>query len=312
MAIKRPAELDFSDKKFSMIIAAAPGTGKTTLALSAPNPILVDFDRGISRVQACHRKLTDVVDTYEELLKDMESKEFQECETVILDTGGSFVTYLQDYVMRKDPSIYKQKSSNSVSLKGFGAVKTEFVSFTNRLKDVLKKNVIYIFHTQEEKAKDGSIVQRLLCEGAVRNIVWQPCDLGAYMQIVNGKRQLCFSPTEEYFAKGCHGINGIIEVPDLDKDSKNDFLTRLFESAKRNIIEESKIFDGEKEKYEAAMERAKEIIEKIVDKDTANQAKALYQQIEHALTSKKESGVLFQAKVKELGLTYNKEAEQYA
>ena len=36
MAIKKPAELDFSNKKFMCIISGQPGLGKTTLALSAP------------------------------------------------------------------------------------------------------------------------------------------------------------------------------------------------------------------------------------------------------------------------------------
>lgn len=33
MAIKRPEELDFSEKTFTLIISGSPGIGKTTLAL---------------------------------------------------------------------------------------------------------------------------------------------------------------------------------------------------------------------------------------------------------------------------------------
>lgn len=54
--IKKPNEMTFTDKKFSMILYGAPGVGKTTLALSAPDPILIDFDRGVSRVKAYHRE----------------------------------------------------------------------------------------------------------------------------------------------------------------------------------------------------------------------------------------------------------------
>lgn len=63
--IKQPNELTFNDKKFSMILYGSPGVGKTTLALFAPNPILIDFDRGVSRVKSYHRKLTIVCSTYE-------------------------------------------------------------------------------------------------------------------------------------------------------------------------------------------------------------------------------------------------------
>ena len=53
--IVKPENMNFSDKTFSMIIYGSPGVGKTTLALSAPDPILLDFDRGVSRVRAEHR-----------------------------------------------------------------------------------------------------------------------------------------------------------------------------------------------------------------------------------------------------------------
>ena len=101
--IKQPTEMTFNDKKFSMIIYGSPGLGKTTLALSAPDPILIDFDRGISRVKAYHRKPTIVCATYEEVLDDIQLPEVRDCQTLIIDTGGSFVTYLQDWAMRKYP-----------------------------------------------------------------------------------------------------------------------------------------------------------------------------------------------------------------
>ena len=94
--ILRPNEMDFSDKNFSMIISGSPGIGKTTLALSAPDPVLIDFDKGISRVRAQHRKTAIVCDTYEEVLKDLDSPEVRQARTLVLDTGGAFITYLQD------------------------------------------------------------------------------------------------------------------------------------------------------------------------------------------------------------------------
>ena len=48
MAVYMPNEMDFQGKNFSMIISGSPGIGKTTLALSAPDPVLVDFDEGVS------------------------------------------------------------------------------------------------------------------------------------------------------------------------------------------------------------------------------------------------------------------------
>lgn len=304
--IKLPKEMTFEDKKFSMIIYGPPGVGKTTLALSAPDPILIDFDGGISRVKAQHRQLTIVCDTYEEVLKDLESPEVANCQTIIIDTGGSFVTYLQDWAMRINP-INKQKNG-AISLKGFGAVKSEFIRFTSHLKDILKKNVIYVFHSQEQADKDGNPQQRLMCEGAARNIVWTPCDFGGYLQMINADRVICFSPEQEFFAKGCHGITGRYPIPKLGVNDKNDFLTKLFEQAKSNIAAESEMFAPQKEQYEKAIADAQDIIEGVVDAESANKAVDLLLKLDHALTSKRESSAMLRDKADELGLKFVKGA----
>lgn len=80
-------------------------------------------------------------DTYEDVLKDMASPEVASCQTIIVDTGGSFVSFLQDWAMRTNPAVNKQKNG-AISLKGFGAVKSEFNRFTSHVKDVMNKNVI--------------------------------------------------------------------------------------------------------------------------------------------------------------------------
>lgn len=309
MAIYTPDQMDFSNKKFSMIISGSPGIGKTTLALSAPDPILIDFDKGISRVKAQHRKMTIMADTYEEILKDMESPQVQSAQTVVIDTGGSFVTYLQDWAKRSNPTLNCQRNG-ALSQKGFGTVKAEFCRFTNQLQYVMNKNIIYVFHTVEEK--DGDVTKhRLLCEGSARNIVWQPCDLGCFFQIVGGKRVAGFTPTEQYFAKGCFGIKDIQVVPELDDEIPNDFITKLFERAKQNIAAEASVFQDEREKYETAMKAAREIIDSVVDADSALAAGKAVKGIPHCLTSEKESKAMLARKIKKMGLKWDKEAGQY-
>lgn len=309
MAILQPAEMDFSNQKFSMIISGSPGIGKTTLALSAPDPVLIDFDKGVARVRAAHRKTTIEADTYEEVLKDLESPQVRACQTIVIDTGGSFVTYLQDWAMRDNPSLNRQKNG-AISLKGFGAVKAEFVRFTNWLKYTLNKNIIYVFHTVEQR--DGDVTrQRLLCEGAARDIVWQPCDLGCFMQMVGEDRLVGFTPTEQYFAKGCYGVQGLLKLPRLDDGVPNDFLSRLFERARENIRQEAEAHRGEQEAYEAAMEQARELIEGIYDPATALETAHQLKKLSHHLTSEREAKALLAAKIKALGMRWDREVGAY-
>lgn len=103
-------------------------------------------------------------------------------ETVVIDTGGNLVTYLKDWAMRVKGAVDKRGEFNS--LKGFGLVKQEVSSFLEYITKVLQKNLVIVFHSQEEKDKDGSITQRITCEGSFRNTVWTPCDFGGYCQVI--------------------------------------------------------------------------------------------------------------------------------
>jgi len=301
--------MDFSGKKFSMIISGSPGMGKTTMALSAPNPIIIDFDKGISRVKAQHRKPTIMCVNYEDVLADLNDPEIKKFETIIVDTGGSFITFLQDWAMRDNPGVNRQKNG-SISLKGFGAVKAEFVRFTSQLQYTFNKNIIYIFHTVEQKDKDTT-KQRLLFEGAARDIVWQPCDIGCFLQIIGDDRVAGFSPTEEYFAKGCFGVSGMRKLPRLGDNVPNDFLTNLFAEMQQCIAEENKVYEAEKKNYNKAIEAGKKIVAKIKDAETANLVAKEIEEVAHALTSRKEIGAMARARVTELGLKWNKEKKAY-
>ena len=305
--IVTPENMSFGNKKFSMILYGSPGVGKTTLALSAPDPVLIDFDRGMSRVKSQHRKPAIFCSTYEEVLRDLDSPDMKSFQTVVVDTGGSFITFLQDWAMRSDPKVNRQKNG-AISLKGFGAVKQEFIRFTNYVKDTLDKNLIYVFHSQEQSDKDGNATQRLMCEGAAKNIVWTPCDFGGYVQMIGNQRVICFTPDQEYFAKGCHGIVGQIPVPELGPTDENNFITRIFEQAKANIAAESEAYAPIKEQYDRVMETVRQMLATVKDAESANQVSADIQSLAHASTSKTESSKMLKEAAAKLGLVYSKSA----
>ena len=305
--IVTPENMSFDNKKFSMILYGSPGVGKTTLALSAPDPVLIDFDRGMSRVKSQHRKPAIFCSTYEEVLRDLNSPDMKNFQTVVVDTGGSFITFLQDWAMRSDPKVNRQKNG-AISLKGFGAVKQEFIRFTNYVKDTLDKNLIYVFHSQEQSDKDGNATQRLMCEGAAKNIVWTPCDFGGYVQMIGNQRVICFTPDQEYFAKGCHGIVGQIPVPELGPTTPNDFITKIFEQAKANIAAESEAYAPIKEQYDRVMETVRQMLATVKDAESANQVSADIQSLAHASTSKTESSKMLKETAAKLGLVYSKSA----
>lgn len=303
--IVKPENMNFKDKKFSMIIYGPPGVGKTTLALSAPTPLLLDFDRGVSRVRAAHRCDTSFCANYREVLADINSQEIHNYETIIIDTGGSFVTFLKNWARTDKKAVVK--SGEFDTRRGFGYVKAEFASFTEDIKTRLNMNVIYIFHSAEEKDKDGNPIQRLVCEGSVRNSVWTPCDFGGYLQMIGTQRMICFTPEQEYFAKGCHGIQGRIPVPTLGPNDPNNFISRLFDTAKANIAAENEELAPIREQYEEIMSMVRQLIDAIVDAESANIALAEIPSLDHVLTSKKEASAMLKAKAESVGLKYTPE-----
>lgn len=306
--IRKPNEVALTTKKIRLLIAGFPGIGKTTLALSSPKPLHIDVDRGVDRVQARNRKDFIQPETYEELLEDLKS-DLSDYETLVFDTGGKLLDLMKPFVIRQD-SKNGQKDGQTLSIKGYGAVGKEFQRLMDYAFYTLNKNVVVIFHAKEDK--DGEATKlRILVEGSTKDNVWQPMDLGGFMEISNNKRTIGFSNCERYFAKGTHGINGIIDLPSLEDSSiPNDFLTRLFEQVNQNILDEQKYFDEQNAEYEKVMNETVSIIESMT-LDNIDEVVEKMKTINHILTSEKELKHKFKEKVNELNLVWNKETKKY-
>ena len=174
----------------------------------------------------------------------------------------------------------------------------------------LQKNIVIVFHATEEKDGDNTRL-RIKVEGQTKNNVWEPMDLGGFVEIYGNDRTIGFSNCERYFAKGTRGISGIRKIPALGPTSPNDFLTKLFAEYNAKATAEVEQNAVDQAAYEAAMVEGTAIIAGIVDADTANAAMPKYQAIKHALTSNKELGVLWNKKVKECGLFYDRVLKKY-
>ena len=303
MSIKKPEEMNFDNKKFTMIISGSPGLGKTTLALSAPNPILFDLDRGISRVSAEHRCLTSEAETYSEVLEDMQSDEYKAAESIIIDTGGSLVQLMQPWAKEQDSKAARDGRAM------FGVIKREFDRLTWQIRRD-NKNCIIVFHTTEVQKCDV-ITTRLSCEGSAKDIVWTPADFGCHVFIRGNKRMMGFTPTEEYFAKGCFGVNGLWEIPDLTGGKANTALADIFNLARKNIAESAEKYGANKKIYDELMQEGRKIIDNIRDAQDATNAVNELQGFENALTAKEELGKLLRDKIKDLGLRWSKEKKCY-
>lgn len=305
MAIVKPEQMDFSKKNLVMIISGLPGVGKTTLALSAPDVVLVDADEGLARVKPEHRRDASICKTYEELLEDVAGFEGR-YKTVVIDTGGALIDMMKDWAMRTEPTA--SKKSGGFSQQGYGFIKTEFLRLSADLRR--KFNVVFLFHASKDRQNDG-VFYDIVCEGSAKTMVWQPADLGAYMHIISGERYLGFTPTSEYNAKSAYGVKGLIKVPELKAGDPNDFLEKLFKQVKANIQAEDAGLKPQQAAYEAAMKQARALIARINGAEDIPVAAEAVKALHHALTSLKESQAMMKARIAEIGLKWDKEKKTY-
>ena len=310
MAIVKPENMNFSNKNIIMIISGLPGTGKTTLACSAPDVLLIDADEGMARVNPAHRRDTSVCKTFDEVRADIQAAKGH-YKTIVVDTGGALVDMMKQHVV-DHPSDYKGGSKNSggISLQGFGYVKQLFLDFSADLRRNF--NVVYIFHENMTKAgDDGGTFYELVCEGSARTLIWTPCDIGGHVFIQNGQRYIGFTPTEQYSAKSAYGIKGIVAIPELKEGDPNDFLTKLFAKVRANLDAETAALSEDQKEYEENMEAIKRICESINEPSVVSDAMAAFKSLPHVLTSEKEGQDMIKKRLKELGIVWNKEAKAY-
>lgn len=306
--IRNPNDIHDGEKKIRMLIAGYPGIGKSTLALSAPNPLHIDVDFGIDRIEPRYRKAYIQPSSYDEILEDLIPENVKDFDTLVFDTGGKLISLMSLWAIKKDLK-YGQRDG-SLSLKGYGFVGKEFVRLMDYCFYELQKNIVIVFHATEEKDGDNTRL-RIKVEGQTKNNVWEPMDLGGFVEMYGNDRTIGFSNCERYFAKGTRGISGVRKIPALTPTSPNDFLTKLFAQYNAISAEELAKNAADQEAYEAAMAEGRAVVEAITDADTANAAMPKIKAIKHSLTSEKEVGVLFNAKIKACGLFYDKVLKKY-
>ena len=276
--IVKPENMDFSNKNIIMIISGLPGVGKTTLALSAPDVVLIDADEGLSRVKPEHRKDSSMVKTYEELLADIKSFEGR-YKTVAIDTCGALIDLMKDWAMRTEPSASK-KSGGSCSMPP--RIGRETRCFTT------------LYARGPQKRWSGSLLILAL----------------TFISLI-GERYMGFTPTMNYNAKSAYGIKGLVKVPELADGQPNDFLLRLFAQVKSNIAAEHAALQPQQEQYDKTMLEGRAVIETIQNPEDVPEATKAIKGLSHALTSERELKATLMERIKELGIAYNKETKAY-
>ena len=305
--IKKPNELTVKST-LSALIYGQPGMGKTTLALSAPHPLLLDFDGGIHRVNAAHRVDTVQITKWEEVDEVLTSGEIGEYKTIVIDTAGKMLSFMDKYIMQNNPKM--KKADGTLSLQGYGVRKNMFINFVNQV-TLMGKSVIFVAHEREEKNGDEKQIRPEIGGSSAGDLI-KELDLVGYMEAIGKKRTISFNPCEKFYGKNTCNLPERMEIPVIidaqgNPNGKNDFMTKVIEAYSSYQAKQTELSN----EYEDLLEVIKAQVECVTDMDTANEVMNSIAGMQHIFDSKLQAGMLLNKRCKGLGLKFDKIKKQY-
>lgn len=305
--IKKPNELVVKTN-LSALIYGQPGMGKTTLALSAPHPLLLDFDGGIHRVNAAHRVDTVQISKWEEVDEVMQSPEIADYATFVIDTAGKMLSFMDKYIMQNNAKM--RKADGTLSLQGYGLRKNMFINFVNQV-SLMGKSVIFVAHEREEKVGDEKQIRPEIGGSSAGDLI-KELDLVGYMEAIGKKRTISFNPCEKFYGKNTCNLPERMEIPTLINDKgeligKNNFMTNIINTYSKYQAKQTELSS----EYEDLMEVIKAQIEMVNDVESANNVSKSLAGMQHIFDSKIQAGIILNKRCKELGLKLNKVSKQY-
>ena len=306
---KKPSELAYNST-IKALVYGQPGLGKSTLALSTPNPVLFDFDGGIQRVNGAFQCPTLQVQNWTEVLQALQEleKEPNDFKTIVIDTAGKMLDYMSTYIIQQDNRLGKR--DGSLTLQGFGARKIMFINFLKRV-SMMGKHVIFVAHEREEKDGDIRIVRPEIGGSSAGDLI-KELDLVGYMQAIGNKRTISWTPQEKFYAKNTCNLPHMQEIPVIiDAQGKiighNDFMSNIFENYDNYLKQES----NTRKEYDELISEIEGEVACISDAEQANSYVLSMKDKKQIWDSNAHAKSLITDRCKELGLKFNKTTKKY-
>ena len=307
--IKQPSEIA-PKSTISVLVYGEPGIGKTTIACSAPNAVLFDYDGGVQRINGAHQVPTLQPTSWEDTNAAIEEieREMPEVQTIVIDTAGKMLDFMSAYIMKTNPKM--KQFDGSLTQKGYGVRKQMFIDFIKRL-SISGKNVIFVAHEKEEKRGEEWVKRPEIGGSSAADLI-KELDLVGYMRAIGKQRTIAFNPTEAYYAKNTCNLPEIEAIPVVVDENGEASGTNVYFT---NVIAKYNQYQLDKQQKTSEYAELKEVIESMIaectDADTLNEVYAKLDKIEHIYNSKLIAGRLLNQKAKALNMKFDKLAKAY-
>lgn len=226
----------FPPRSVAIIIVGTPFSYKTSLAITAKNPLLFDFEKGSERAHG--RAETYRIDSsWKEVEDDLQAGILDSYDTVIADTGGSLV---DDWLWEHGLKVKYTKND----MQNWGTVKTLFKNFFSSIRNK-GKDLVVIAH-EKSKDKNDETVYDLDISGGGKQLLIRSADQIGFISkrdfkdkgIVTTKTILTFWPTASLpFCKNVAALEDIV-LPDCKSPEWEGFLDRVVIQPTRKAIVE--------------------------------------------------------------------------
>lgn len=296
--LTKPEDLK-QNVKFKGLIYGQPGIGKSTLALSAPNPVVVDADNGMSRVEPHLRVPSLQVSSYAQILELLNSDELAPFDTIVFDTIGAVLEFMEPYLIKQNPK--NAKSNGTLSLQGYGERKRAFNALVRTTNDK-GKNILFVAHEKEEKDGENKVIRPDIPGSSGADII-KILDFVGYMEAKGAKRTISFAPTDRYYAKNALQLDEVLLIPDT-KNGNTFISEKIVKMTKDRLAEQAKL----REQYNEVIKAAQSTIMNNKDLNDAVEALKAFEEI---WDSKRQIWHFLNSYAKENGWEYDKTTKLY-
>lgn len=300
--IRKPHQLEVR-KNVAGLLYSGPGNGKTTLSLSAPDTLLLDFDDGAQRVRPDH--LTDVVQIRSwqmviDLFKDEDLRPYQ---SFSLDTAGRMLDYMSEYLITMNGKLGTR--GGVLTQQGYSQRKIMFRNFLNQVRG-MGKNLWFVAHDKEDKEGELRFIRPDIGGSSSGDLV-RMLDLVGYIEYRGQERTISFDPCERFYGKNTCGLDPIIKLPELKIGAPNTFLTTICEKFAASGETRAKLAAD----YMRLMEELDTKIALVTGPDEANAFIVWAQNAQHLWDTSFQAKAYLREKAKALGLVWNATSKVY-
>jgi hypothetical protein len=294
--IKKANEID-QTQPLKALFYGQPGIGKTSWAMTAPSPLLIDCDKGIHRVSMKFRKDYIPVNSWDDIMS-ITREDLSPYKTIIIDTAGSMLDFLTQQIIKEQP---KLGSNGGLTLQGYGVLKNRFTAFLSMMA-TMNKHIIFIAHDKEGKDGDNTVIRPDIIGGSLA-IIMRSMDLVGYIESVNNRRVVNCSPTDRYYGKNTCNLQAI----QFDVATGEGNLTGIFEQYFQEQGESALMLEDYMTLVDVIKEKIGSIDSPEMALEVTNEVKAM----EVIWDSKLIAQNHLRSKLAELKLKYNKEEGIY-